>query len=186
MKGTFKMVPVGRKYIQCDFRWSHFLSIIVPKLCTDVSETCQTVHRITGFLDFFHCLVFYRTRRFGNCICFRPQVKGPNWVGVYSPTFTWGRKQIQFPKHRVFYSLEYQTMEKVQKPSNSVFYTPLSEQFRIYMSDCSSWIHCFSLFNPLRGVKLHLMKVKLINLLHSRWSTVPIWKACDNFEAKIS
>jgi hypothetical protein len=27
--------------------------------------------------------------------------KGPNWVGVFSPTFIWGRKQIQFPK-RVF------------------------------------------------------------------------------------
>jgi hypothetical protein len=28
--------------------------------------------------------------------------KGPNWVGVFSPTFTWGRKQIKFPKRRVF------------------------------------------------------------------------------------
>jgi hypothetical protein len=27
--------------------------------------------------------------------------KGLNWVGVFSPTFTWGRKQIQFPKRRV-------------------------------------------------------------------------------------
>jgi hypothetical protein len=27
--------------------------------------------------------------------------KGSNWVGVFSPTFTWGRRQIQFPKHRV-------------------------------------------------------------------------------------
>jgi hypothetical protein len=27
--------------------------------------------------------------------------KGPNWVGVFSPTFTWGRQQIQFPKRRV-------------------------------------------------------------------------------------
>jgi hypothetical protein len=30
--------------------------------------------------------------------------KGPNWVGVFSPTFTWGRKQIKFPKRRVFWS----------------------------------------------------------------------------------
>jgi hypothetical protein len=29
--------------------------------------------------------------------------KGPNWVGVFSPTFTWGLKQIQFPK-RVFWN----------------------------------------------------------------------------------
>jgi hypothetical protein len=37
--------------------------------------------------------------------------------------FTSGRKQIQFPKRRVFYSLEYMTMEKVQKRSNSGLYT---------------------------------------------------------------
>jgi hypothetical protein len=47
-------------------------------------------------------------------------------------SFIWGRKQIQFPKRHVFYSLEYRTMEKVQKPSNSMCYTPLSEPFRIY------------------------------------------------------
>jgi hypothetical protein len=32
---------------------------------------------------------------------------------------TGGRKQIQFPKRRVFCFLDYRTMEKVQKPSNS-------------------------------------------------------------------
>jgi hypothetical protein len=52
--------------------------------------------------------------------------------GVFSP-FTWGRKQIQFLKRRVFYSPEYQMTEKVQKPSNSVCYTPSSEPFRIYL-----------------------------------------------------
>jgi hypothetical protein len=30
--------------------------------------------------------------------------KWPNWVGVFSPTFTWGRKQIQFPKRHVFWN----------------------------------------------------------------------------------
>jgi hypothetical protein len=30
--------------------------------------------------------------------------KGPNWVGVVSPTFTRARKQIQFPKRRVFWN----------------------------------------------------------------------------------
>jgi hypothetical protein len=64
--------------------------------------------------------------------------KGPNWVGVVS-LFNWGRKQIQFPKCRVLYSLEYQTMEKVQKPSNSVCYTPSSEPFRIWSSGCITW-----------------------------------------------
>jgi hypothetical protein len=39
--------------------------------------------------------------------------KGPNWVGIFP--LTWGRKQIQFPKRRIFYFLEYQTMRKVKK-----------------------------------------------------------------------
>jgi hypothetical protein len=30
--------------------------------------------------------------------------KGPNWIGAFSPTFIWERKQIQFPKHRVLYN----------------------------------------------------------------------------------
>jgi hypothetical protein len=34
------------------------------------------------FLDFFHRPVFQKTRRFGNLICFRPQVK----VGEKTPT----------------------------------------------------------------------------------------------------
>jgi hypothetical protein len=41
-----------------------------------------TIHRITGFLDFFHRLVFSRTPRFGNWTCFRPQVK----MGEKTPT----------------------------------------------------------------------------------------------------
>jgi hypothetical protein len=50
--------------------------------------------------------------------------KGPNWVGVFSP-LTWGRNHIEFPKRRVFYSLEYRTMENVQNPRNSEW-----EEFR--------------------------------------------------------
>jgi hypothetical protein len=33
---------------------------------------------ISGFLDFIHRPVFEGTRRFGNWICFHPQVKGGN------------------------------------------------------------------------------------------------------------
>jgi hypothetical protein len=40
-------------------------------------------HRI--FLDFFHHPVFQKTRRFGNWICFRPQVN----VGKNTPTQSW-------------------------------------------------------------------------------------------------
>jgi hypothetical protein len=46
--------------------------------------------------------------------------KGPNWVGVFP--LTWGQKQIQFPKHRIFCFLKYPTVEEVQKPSNSALF----------------------------------------------------------------
>jgi hypothetical protein len=107
--------------------------------CTELTEF---------FLDFFHP-VFQKTRRFGNWICFHPQVKvgvqwlrlalskGPNWVGVLFPTFTWGRKH---PVSETSCFLEYWTMEKVQKNSvSSVQHTPSSESFQVYM--CSVVTH---------------------------------------------
>jgi hypothetical protein len=38
---------------------------------------------MTGFSDFVHRPVFYKTQRFGKWICFRPQVRGetPNLLG---------------------------------------------------------------------------------------------------------
>jgi hypothetical protein len=45
--------------------------------------------------------------------------KGPNRVGVFP--LTWGQKQIHFPKRSVFSFLEYRTMDKVQKLSNSEY-----------------------------------------------------------------
>jgi hypothetical protein len=40
------------------------------------------VQNSQNFLDFFHCPVSQKTQRFGNWICFRPQVK----VGEKTPT----------------------------------------------------------------------------------------------------
>jgi hypothetical protein len=125
-----------------------------PVTCVYV-EKCDTIttHRITVFLDFFHHLVFYRTRRFGNWICFRPQVK----VGEKTSTqlgpleranlkfFLMGQlsrcllphlhlRTKKNPVSETSCSLEYQMMEKVPKPSNSVCYTPSSEPFSIYIT----------------------------------------------------
>jgi hypothetical protein len=48
------------------------------------------------------------------------------------PSLTWGRKQVQFPKRCVFWYLEFRTMDKVHKPSNSECYTASSEFFGLY------------------------------------------------------
>jgi hypothetical protein len=71
-------------------------------------------HRIIGFLDLFHRPVFYgmETRRFGNWICFRPQLRGEDTQ--------LGPLERAILNH-CFYSVDYRTMEKVQKPSNSVY-----------------------------------------------------------------
>jgi hypothetical protein len=81
-----------------------------------------------------------RTRRFGNWICFRPQVK----VGEKTPTLLgpWERADLN---HWTSCSLEYQTMEKVLKYSNSVCYTPSSEQFRMHVNlSCHATAHPFA------------------------------------------
>jgi hypothetical protein len=48
------------------------------------------------------------------------------------PSFTLGRKQIQFPKYCVFLYFEFRTMDKAHNPSDSECYTPSSEPFRLY------------------------------------------------------
>jgi hypothetical protein len=45
------------------------------------------------------------------------------------------------PVSETSYSLEYQTMGKVKKPSNSVCYTPSLEPFRIYLYNCGFEIY---------------------------------------------
>jgi hypothetical protein len=50
-----------------------------PDICNRL--TTYTL-RITAFLDFSYRLVFQKTRRFGNWLFFRPQVK----VGEKTPT----------------------------------------------------------------------------------------------------
>jgi hypothetical protein len=101
-------------------------------------------------------------RRFGNWICFRPQVrerpillgpsitglalsKGPNRIGF---SLTWGRKQIQFPKRRVFLSLLFntRTMDRVRKPNISESYTPSSESYS-NLSFIVQWIDWLSAYN---------------------------------------
>jgi hypothetical protein len=70
------------EYLVSDFRLASglFPSSGIPKK-HDVSETGSLLHWLRLALS-----------------------KGPNWVGVFSPTFIWGRKQIEFPKRRVFWN----------------------------------------------------------------------------------
>jgi hypothetical protein len=61
---------------------------------------------------------------------------------------------------RVFYSLEYRTMEKVQKPSNSVCYTPSSEPFRIYLCVYSrTWRETYRKAFERKSVFYHALSV---------------------------
>jgi hypothetical protein len=78
-----------------------------------------------------------KTQRFGNWICFRPQVRRE------TPTLLWrvgtqhGRRPSPHlstetdPVSKTLFSsyLECWTMDKAQKPSNSECYTPSSESF---------------------------------------------------------
>jgi hypothetical protein len=43
--------------------------------------------------------------------------KGPNWAGIFLPHLR--TEQIPFPTHCIFWFLEYQMLDKAQKPSNS-------------------------------------------------------------------
>jgi hypothetical protein len=53
----------------------YYVVFLIP-VC--IVQVTKLVHRITGFLDFFHLPVFLgvETQRFGNWICFRSQMTG--------------------------------------------------------------------------------------------------------------
>jgi hypothetical protein len=74
-----------------------------------------TAHRITGVWDIFHRPVFLdvETRRFGNWICFRLQVKEEKTPTQLGPL---GRANL----NHCFYFQKHRRMEKVQTPSNFV------------------------------------------------------------------
>jgi hypothetical protein len=84
--------------------------------------------------------------------------KGPNWVS--SPLFISGRKQIHFPRRRVPCSVKYRTIEKVQKPSYSVCYTPSSESFRIHI--CAVWLSIVNSTNKAERITWRITDVSSI------------------------
>jgi hypothetical protein len=110
------------------------------------------------FSDFAH----RPETRFGNWICFRPQVRGdtysvgslrrsysqsmgPNRVGVPTRLRT---ETDYFQNVAFFLSLfRIRPMDKVQKLSNSVCYIPSSKPYRIYFFNLSwLYIHMFHTF----------------------------------------
>jgi hypothetical protein len=77
-------------------RTSIGVNLTYPPLCRRVF---YRTHRI--FLDFFHRPVFQKTRRFGNWICFRPQVKVGNKTPTHSQLGPLERANL---KRRVFWN----------------------------------------------------------------------------------
>jgi hypothetical protein len=106
-------------------------------------------HWASGLFPSSGILITNKTQRFALS-------KGPNRVGA-SPPFTWGRKQIQFPKRCFLLYLEFQTINEVQNPSTSECYTPSSEPFRFYKT-----IFVSEIVIPL-----------------PRWRTVNLTQACS-------
>jgi hypothetical protein len=96
------------------YRNTAWLKMVVLHLChplqtqhlpTRIEKTWTNsimLHRDTGFSDFVHLpdLKLLKTQRFGNWICFRPQV----------------REDIQFPKRCVFSNFESRWWTKSENP----------------------------------------------------------------------
>jgi hypothetical protein len=116
---------------------------------------------------------------------------GCNRAGV-SHSLTWGRKQIQFPKHCVLLRLlESLTMDEVQKPNNPKCYTPSSEPLRIYLQKkiFSSLLILPYLHSCARGlfIPAHIWEqgVTVPHRLHFGMlcpedSTSPVWDLVSN------
>jgi hypothetical protein len=160
----------------CHKENSHKASVQFPVLfmtenenkvdCKGFWRWCMTLG-ITGFLDFVHRLVFWRTlkntafRKLGLRLSSDEGVavtysvgsvrkrlrlalsNGPNRAGVSLP-LTWGREQIQFPKRCVLQcSSDYRTIDKVQKPSNPEWKKGISRSDNQTIKDSimRCWLH---------------------------------------------
>jgi hypothetical protein len=95
--------------------------------------------RITEFLDFVHCPVLYK---------------------LENTTFKIVDLFLSLGGGSVFCFLEYWTMDKVQKPSNSEYYTPSTEIFRF---------NCLILFVMKKDIALEL-NILLNSVIYDKFS----------------
>jgi hypothetical protein len=131
-----------------------------PSWKLKLTENITLVYELTALTESVDFWTFpspdilnnYKTQRFGNWICFHPQVggsptclkrqpqsssviedssfKGPNKVSVFPSHLT--TKTNPVSETLRFIDLEYGTTGHVQNPSNFHWYTPSSAVFRIY------------------------------------------------------
>jgi hypothetical protein len=115
----------------------------------------------TEFTEFFwtFSIVLYskKTRRFGNCICFRPQwlrlalSKGPNWVSVFSPPSPEDGNRSSF-RNVVFFGIQDVGKSPEKFCEFCTTYTIvriLSSLFVIlFACDCHCFFRCVIIFFP--------------------------------------
>jgi hypothetical protein len=142
-------------YIQAVTSFENFVKRILVKIYCMWDP--QTPLWIAGFLDFGHCPVFWRTQRFGDWICFSPQVMGRETPTLLAPleranlnhwttcasitTAIYLRSGFVNGDNGKMYSisfLEYRKTDGVQNPNNPECHAPMSEPFRIYLPLCFS------------------------------------------------
>jgi hypothetical protein len=98
------------------------------KLCNCVSGQYFSF-RLTGFSDFVHCPVFWKLEKDNSeteSVSILRWRGESDWDPPLPPTPQDGN--VQCLKHYGSYFIEYQTMDKVQNPNNSEYYTPYTLQ----------------------------------------------------------
>jgi hypothetical protein len=122
----------------CSVRLHGDLEVLPSAPCSQTPLACTQNYWVSALFPSYS-IIGNRNTTFRSLDLFLDQwlrlalSKGPNWVRVTSPL------QLKTDTDAVsvtscFYSLEYWTMGKVQKPSSSVCYTPL-----LWSSGQSSW-----------------------------------------------
>jgi hypothetical protein len=92
--------------------------LTVSSLCVRLPMMKCQHYWVFGLCPLSSILKNKRTQCFRNCTCFCPQVRGLE---------TWDSNRSLFQNTVFFCFLEYWTMDKIQKHSNSKCYTPSSE-----------------------------------------------------------
>jgi hypothetical protein len=110
----------GRKERKADKLTATYEQTVQKMLCLDVSQPYWHPRLVTGIALLLRLA----------------PSKGPSRVGVSVPSLVDG-KRSSFRRVVFSSNLEFRTMDIVQKPSDSEWYTPPPEPFRFYHRSCS-------------------------------------------------
>jgi hypothetical protein len=163
-----------------------------PANCMELRTSWETASRSASQRFYMILTMVYSTKNYWVFGIFTSSgvlgSKGPNWVGVFFPLpFTWGRKQIQFPKPCVSTP---RNIGRWGKSKNPIFLcTERFPNVLLNPKDHNSvhknqlLVPILSHINPVHINPSYFFKIHFTQILRCLWCSINIWNlAVENMQ----